>query len=158
MDIVSFFNLLSLMFTFMFLTFLQSSACSLPLPSVCFFFYWHCILTVSLPPLFHFCLVFSLLSSSSTMFLYFSCLRLSLSVSDFLVHTQLHHNPKNTTLHHMLTHSFSQEPSDPTSPAACGSPGHSRFGENTPGLWGRQGRPAGLSLPTLWAHAALLHR
>lgn len=56
---------------------------------------------------------------------------------------------------------FSQEPTDPTSPEACWSSGHSKSDENTPRLWGRQGWPAGLglpALPTLWAHAALLHR
>lgn len=114
----------------------------------------YCILTVSLPSLFHF---FSSLSPlASSLFLYLTCTNAVISPHLSLISWLT----RDTTPHADTPH-FSKEPADPASPAACGSPDHSRSGENTPGLWGRQGWPGGLSfptIPTLWAHAALLHR
>lgn len=149
-----FFNVTSLKLTLWFDFFCSLvHAASLNLTSLKFFFllllFSNCLSGFSLsclsrlfPPLLFFCCV-------SRTFLH-NVFHLFSSVSDLLVHTQRHHNPpKNATLQHILTPSFSQEPTGPTSPAACGSPGHSRFGENTPGLQGRQGWPGGLSLPTL---------
>lgn len=69
------------------------------------FFYCHCILTVSLPSLFHFCPFYSLLSFSSTLLLSLSCT--TAFISFYLIPGFIHNftkNPtQNKTLHHMLT-------------------------------------------------------
>lgn len=149
-------------------TFLQSSACSLPQTHLCddFFFllllYSNCLSALSLS--FLSCLFPSSLLSSA-IFLNFSVqLPSSLLICHWYpgLHPTWYITKKhNTICRHTLMPTFSKKPTDPTSPAACGSPNQSRFGEKTPGLWGRKGWPGCLSfptLPTLWAHAAFLHR